>query len=114
MPFCLLNFFDKQCIYKYMKPIETIKEIIGKHKAEICEKYHVSEIGVFGSYTHEEQRDDSDIDILVSFEKPIGFIKFMRLEFYLSELLDKKVDLVTKGSLKPHIGAVILRETQYV
>lgn len=94
--------------------IETIKEIIDSHKQEIAEKYHISEIGVFGSYTRGEQDADSDIDILVSFDKPIGFIKFMRLEFYLSELLGRKVDLVTKGSLKPHIGSVILRETQYV
>jgi predicted nucleotidyltransferase len=97
-----------------MLKIETIKEIIEKHKQEISEKYHISEIGIFGSYTRGEQEADSDIDILVSFDKPIGFIKFMRLEFYLSELLGKKVDLVTKDSLKPHIGSIILKETQYV
>jgi predicted nucleotidyltransferase len=38
----------------------------------------------------------------------------MRLEFYLSERLGKKVDVVTKDSFKPHIGSVILKETQYV
>lgn len=97
-----------------MLRIETIKEIIEKHRQEISEKYHVSEIGVFGSYSRGDQEDDSDIDILVSFSKPIGFIKFMRLEFYLSDLLGKKVDLVTRDSLKPHIGKIILRETQYV
>jgi predicted nucleotidyltransferase len=97
-----------------MLRIETIKEIIEKHRQEISEKYHVSEIGVFGSYSRGDQEDDSDIDILVSFSKPIGFIKFMRLEFYLSELLGKKVDLVTRDALKPHIGKIILRETQYV
>lgn len=97
-----------------MMKIETIKEIIDSHKQEIAEKYHISEIGVFGSFTRGEQDADSDVDILVSFDKPIGFIKFMRLEFYLSELLGRKVDLVTKDSLKPHIGSVILRETQYV
>ena len=97
-----------------MIQVETIKEIIDSHKQEITEKYHVSEIGVFGSYIRGEQDADSDIDILVSFDKPIGFIKFMRLEFYLSDLLGRKVDLVTKDSLKPHIGSMILRETQYV
>ncbi len=97
-----------------MLRIETIKEIIEKHRQEISEKYHVSEIGVFGSYSRGDQEDDSDIDILVSFSKPVGFIKFMRLEFYLSELLGKKVDLVTRDALKPHIGKIILRETQYV
>lgn len=94
--------------------INTIKEIIDNHKQDIAGKYHISEIGIFGSYTRGEQDDNSDIDILVSFAKPIGFIKFMRLEFYLSELLGRKVDLVTKDSLKPHIGSVILKETQYV
>ncbi len=97
-----------------MLKIERIREIIDRHRQEIAEKYHVSEIGVFGSYIRGEQEDASDIDILVSFEKPIGFIKFMSLEFYLSELLNKKVDLVTKDALKPHIGSVILSETQYV
>lgn len=97
-----------------MMQIDTIKEIINSHKQEISEKYHISEIGIFGSYTRGEQDADSDIDILVTFDKPIGFIRFMRLEFYLSELLGRKVDLVTKDSLKPHIGSVILREAQYV
>jgi uncharacterized protein len=97
-----------------MLNIDTIQKVIENHKAELVEKFHISEIGVFGSYSRGDQKESSDIDILVSFQKPIGFIKFMRLEFYLSELLGKKVDLVTKGALKPHIGSVILKETQYV
>ena len=96
-----------------MYEINEIKDIIEKHKAEMIEQYNVCEIGVFGSYVRGEQREDSDIDILVSFQKPIGFIKFMRFEFYLSDLFGKKVDLVTKDSLKPYIGSTILRETQY-
>jgi predicted nucleotidyltransferase len=110
----MIDFF---CLLVYivsMQDIETIKEILEKHKAEIFEKFHAAEIGVFGSYVRGEHKKESDIDILVSFSKPIGFIKFMRLEFYLSELLGKKVDLVTRESLKPHIGAFILKETQYV
>jgi len=97
-----------------MFDIETIKEVLETHKAEIIEKFHVAEIGVFGSYARGEHTKESDIDILVSFSKPIGFMAFMRLEFYLTELLGKKVDLVTRGSLKPHIGLVILRDVQYV
>ncbi|MCK4764108.1 MAG: nucleotidyltransferase family protein [Candidatus Aminicenantes bacterium] len=97
-----------------MQHIENVKKIIEAHKQEIIEKYHISEIGVFGSYVRDEQETGSDIDILVSFKKPIGFIKFMRLEFYLSDLLGQKVDLVTKDALKPHIGSFILKEAQYV
>jgi predicted nucleotidyltransferase len=113
-PSSTVDFSLERMYILIMLKIETIKEIIEKHKQEISEKYYISEIGIFGSYTRGEQETESDIDILVSFNKPIGFIKFMRLEFYLSELLGKKVDLVTKDSLKPHIGAVILKETQYV
>ncbi len=93
---------------------QAIKEILKRHKQKIVENFHISEIGVFGSFIRGEQDEGSDIDILVSFKRPIGFVTFMRLEFYLSELLGRKVDLVTKDSLKPHIGAVILDETQYV
>lgn len=86
-----VDFLSKRLYIVSMKEIETIKETIERHKQEIADKYHISEIGVFGSYTRGEQDADSDVDILVSFDKPIGFIKFMRLEFYLSDLLKKKV-----------------------
>ena len=97
-----------------MLKIDEIENMIRKYKKEIMEKYHIAEIGIFGSYTRGEQQENSDIDILVSFSKPIGFVKFMTLEFFLSDLFGKKVDLVTRDSLKPHIGSIILRETQYV
>ena len=57
---------------------------------------------------------DSDIDILVEFERPVGFVRFMRLEKRLAELLGMPVDLVTKKALKPHIGKRILQEVRYV
>ncbi len=44
-----------------MKEIETIKEIIERHKQEIAEKYNISEIGVFGSYTRNEQEDIKNV-----------------------------------------------------
>jgi len=57
-----------------------------------------------------EAKEDSDVDILVEFEKPIGFFKFLELEEYLSDLIGKKVDLVSKKALKPHVGKYILEE----
>ena len=73
-------------------------------------KYYVSKIGIFGSYARGEAGENSDIDILVEFEKPIGFFKFLELEEYLSDLLEIKVDIVSKKALKPHIGKNILKE----
>jgi predicted nucleotidyltransferase len=63
---------------------------------------------------HGEQDAESDIDILVEFERPVGFVRFMHLEKFLSDLLGMPVDLVTKKALKPHIGKRILQEIRYV
>lgn len=97
-----------------MKKIEDIKETIYKHKNELVEQYGLKEIGIFGSYARGEQTDGSDLDILIEFEKPIGFVKFLRLENRLSELLGIKVEIVTKKALKPFIGRRILQEVIYV
>ncbi|QXE90440.1 nucleotidyltransferase family protein [Geomonas subterranea] len=98
-----------------MKPLNEIKEIIRDHKTELAEEYGVAEIGVFGSVVRGEAREDSDVDVLVDFSRPIGLMKFMRLEYYLEELFGgTKVDLVSRKALKPYIGRVILQEVQYV
>jgi predicted nucleotidyltransferase len=98
-----------------MKPIEEIQTIIREHKPELAERFGVSEIGVFGSLVRGEARDDSDVDILVEFGRPVTLFGFIDLETYLQQLLDiEKVDLVQKSGLKRYIGSHILREVQYV
>ncbi|MDI6801355.1 MAG: nucleotidyltransferase family protein [Thermodesulfovibrionales bacterium] len=97
-----------------MKNFEEIKEMLRKHKDELKEQYGLKEIGIFGSYVRGEQNEKSDIDILVELEKPIGFIRFFRLENTLSQLLGVPVEIVTKKALKPHIGKRILQEVIYV
>ncbi len=98
-----------------MKPLTEIKEIIAAHKPELAEKFGVSEIGIFGSVVRGEARDDSDLDILVEFDRPISLFGFIDLEYHLKELLDAvKVDLVQKSGLKKYIGMRVLREVQYV
>ena len=92
------------------KSLDEIKEVIKKHKDELKEKYSVKEIGIFGSIVRGEAKEDSDVDILVEFEKPIGLFKFLELEEYLSNLIGRRVDLVSKKALKPHIGKHILEE----
>jgi hypothetical protein len=74
------------------------------------DKYQVESLGVFGSYARQEQSDESDLDLLVTFTEPPGLLKFIELENYLSDRLGVQVDLVMKDSLKPAIGEVILRE----
>jgi predicted nucleotidyltransferase len=93
-----------------MKNVDEIKKILKAHKTIIRKRYNVKEIGVFGSFVRGERTKDSDVDILVEFSKPIGFFAFMNLEEYLEDLLNIKVDLVSKKALKPHIGKRILEE----
>ncbi len=72
-------------------------------------------IGVFGSYVKERQEDISDLDVLVEFE--IGkknFDNFMDLLFFLEDLLQVKVNLVTKEALSPYIDPNILKEVIYI
>jgi len=97
-----------------MKNLEEIKTIIQSRKAEIKDKYNVAEIGVFGSFVNSRSRKKHDLDILVTFSKPIGLFKFIEFEEYLTELVGIKVDLVTKLGLKPRIGEYILKEVQYL
>ena len=83
-------------------------------KKEVAKEYSVKMIGVFGSVARNEQTGQSDIDLLVEFSKPVGFVTFMRLENFLSERLGKPVDLVTPDSLKPVIRLDVLSEVIYV
>lgn len=94
------------------KELVKIQQILKKEKPFLAEKYGVKEISVFGSYVRGEEREDSDLDILVEFEKPlrIDLIGFIEVENYLSDILDIKVDLVMKDDLKPRIGERILTE----
>lgn len=95
-----------------MKTVAEIKQILQTQKSYLAERYGVTEIGIFGSYVHGEQRPDSDLDILIEFERPprISLIGLVELELYLSELLNTKVDLAIKKNLKPRIGERILQE----
>ena len=82
-----------------MKTIKEIKRILKEHREEIREKYGVVIVGVFGSYARGEQREISDVDIIVELERPIG-LKFYELWDYLENVLAIKVDVLTLSALK--------------
>ncbi len=74
------------------------------------QNYEVESLGIFGSYIHTEQGPNSDLDLLVTFTESPSLLKYIDLEFFLSDQLGVKVDLVMKEALKPRIGARILQE----
>ncbi len=97
-----------------MKEVEQIIMKLGKDKQNLRKKYGVKKVGVFGSYVRDEAKRKSDLDILIDFKEPVSLFEFLALERHLSELTDKKVDLVMKSALKPRIGRHITREVVYV
>lgn len=97
-----------------MKQYEKIEEILRVHKKELAQRYKIKEIGIFGSYVRGEQKKRSDIDILVEFEKVPDLLKFIEMERYLTRLLKKKVDLVSKKAIRQELKDIILSEVVYI
>jgi len=94
--------------------LNRIKEILRSRNDFLRENYQVKRIGVFGSVTRGEQKRGSDIDSMVDFLTTPGLFQFVRLERYLSRILGRKVDLVTRKAIKPIIKSEVLRDLSYV
>ena len=93
---------------------EDTLRLLAHHGAEIRRRFAVRDLALFGSLARGEARADSDIDILVDFEGRADFDRFMDLKFYLEELLDTPVDLVTRKGLRPQLRPGIEREAVHV
>ncbi|MCL9980933.1 MAG: nucleotidyltransferase family protein [Bacteroidia bacterium] len=82
-------------------------------KPELTYKFHVSQIGYFGSFANDKQNESSDLDILVEFSEPIGW-EFFTLERFLEQSFGIPIDLVTKNALKERIKDPILNQVHYI
>lgn len=89
--------------------LSKLKEL----KPSLYKDFAVKEIGLFGSFSDNTFNEDSDIDILVELERPIGW-KFFSLELFLEKTFNRKIDLVTKNALKGQIKDSILKQVNYV
>lgn len=94
---------------------EIILEKLKSIKPQLL-KLGVNSIGLFGSYSRNEQSSKSDIDILVDFEpNKENFDNFMATyDIFEQVFKDEKIEVVTKNGLSPYIGPKILMEVQYV
>jgi len=94
---------------------DIILSDLREHKPKLA-SFGVNQIGLFGSYVRNEQKPQSDIDILVDFEPgKETFDNFMNLYDYLEKLFrNKKIEVVTTNGLSPYIGKHILKEVNYV
>lgn len=71
-------------------------------------------LAVFGSVARGENTSESDLDVLVEFDRPVGLFEFIRLKYYLESLVNCRVDLVTTDALRPVMRETILREAIYI
>ena len=97
--------------------VQTKREIfliIDKNQSKI-KSFGVKKLGLFGSFCRQEQNVGSDIDFLVDFEQDKKtFDNFIKLSFFLEELMNRKIELVTSESLSPYFRPNILNEVEYV
>lgn len=97
--------------------LESKKDIfhqLQKHQKTLRD-YGVRQCGLFGSFVRGEATQKSDIDLLVEFDPSLKtFMNFMDLCFFLEELFERKVDVLTPESLSPIFGHKILAEVEYV
>lgn len=96
------------------KNLKQITDRLGKQLPNLKQNFFVGKIGVFGSFVHGDNNQKSDVDILIDLSKPISMFHFLDLEEKLSNIIGKKVDLVTTKALKPIIKDEILSEVVYV
>ena len=97
-----------------MKTTTEIKQVLQKQKPFLRERYGIASLGLFGSYIRNEQRPDSDVDILVELVRPpqISLLDLVDLQNYLTDLLNLPVDIAICTNLKKRIGQRILAEVE--
>ena len=89
-------------------------EVPSEALADLCRRYQVRELSLFGSAARGTMREDSDIDLLVEFEvgANVGLVRFHQMQEDLEGLFGRRVDLVSKRGLNPAIRDVVLSEAR--
>jgi hypothetical protein len=98
---------------KYRRGREEILQVLRGRQADL-DRLGVKSLALFGSTVRGEARENSDIDLLVEFHRPVGLFEFMDVKQYLEDVLGCRVDLGTPDSLKPRLRESVLAEAVYV
>ena len=92
---------------------ETILSLLKNRKDALFIRFHLKNMALFGSYSRDDFNNESDVDILVEFDKTPGF-EFIDLADELESLLKTKVDLVSRNGIKPKYFKFIEKDSIYV
>ena len=97
-----------------MLKLEEVLNTLTQHKPEIFKNYDLKELGIFGSLVRGENKNNSDIDIIVEYKTTPDLIKYIELENHIEKILNAKVDLVIKKTVRQELRDDILSEVIYL
>jgi predicted nucleotidyltransferase len=93
---------------------DAVIRILKERNAELANQYGVKSLSLFGSVARDEAASGSDVDLIVEFNRPVGYFGLFSLQDYLEKLLGCRVDLGTPDSLKPRIRERVMGELIHV
>jgi uncharacterized protein len=97
-----------------MKTLDEVETTLKEQMPLFQEQFKVKKMGIIGSLARGEQEETEDVDILVHFSEPVGAVKYLNLENYLSNLLEIEVNLVLRMGLSYNIARQVLKEALYI
>ena len=99
-----------------MNSKEEILDFLQINYKDIVHNYHLTKLGIFGSFARDEQREDSDVDVLIEIEEGTPNIHDLKISLnkYLSSSFNRSVDIAREKYLKPYAKEFILKDTIYV
>lgn len=97
-----------------MISLNNVISTLNLHKSEIFKNYNLKELGIFGSLVRGENNINSDVDMIVDYNITPDLLKYIELENHIEKLLNVKVDLVIKNSIRPELKRDILNEVIYL
>lgn len=89
-------------------------QLLTEHLPVLMKRFNVTDLALFGSTARDTAREDSDIDILVSFDGVATSERYFGVQFYLEDMLGRPVDLVTDKALRPELRPYIEKEALHV
>ena len=88
----------------------AVLALLTEHKPVLAQRFGVLRLALFGSMARDAARPDSDVDVLVAFEGPATAKRYFGLQFYLEDLLQRRVDLVTEKALRERLRPYVERD----
>ena len=89
---------------------EEVLDILRMHKPTLADRFGVTALALFGSFARDEATDGSDVDILVQYDGPATSRSYFGVQFYIEDLLGRRVDLVTHKALRSEFRPYVERE----